>query len=194
MSIAPSKPLTADDLLDMPDGDRYELVDGQLVESTMSLESIWIATRISQTIGNHLDQHSLGMVFGDGATYQCFPDDPEMVRKPDVSFIRAGRMPPGQFQRGHCRIAPDLAVEVVSPNDYYAELTRKLEDYFSAGVRLVWVVEPETRLITVYENGGQLIRQFRQGDELTAGDVLPGFRVAVAELFPKTPPVTGKDS
>lgn len=189
MSIAPSKPMTAADLLEMAGGDQFELVDGQLVETNMSLESNWIATRIAQLIGNHLDRTPLGMVFGDGATYQCFPDDLEMVRKPDVSFIRSGRLPPGQFEHGHCRIAPDLAVEVVSPNDLHTDLTRKLEDYFSAGVPLVWVVEPELRLVTVYEQGGKSIRQVRSGEELTAGDVLPGFHVAVADLFPKTPPV-----
>lgn len=192
MSIAPPKPLTAADLLELPDGDQFELVDGQLVETSMSLESNWIATRIAQLIGNHLDQTSLGMVFGDGATYQCFLDDPEMVRKPDVSFIRAGRLPPGQFEHGHCRIVPDLAVEVVSPSDLHADLVRKLEDYFSAGIPLIWVVEPELRMITIYERGGKSIRQVRAGEELTAGEVLSGFRVTVADLFPKAPLGTKK--
>lgn len=185
MSIAPSELITAADLLEMPDGDQFELVDGQLVETRMSVESSWIAGEVHFHIRGFLAAHALGIVLPEGTTYQCFPDDPEMVRKPDVSFIRSGRLPPEQFEHGHCRIAPDLAVEVVSPNDLHADLVRKLEDYFSAGIPLVWVVEPEPRLVTVYELGGKSIRQVRTGEDLTAGDVLPGFRVAVAELFPK---------
>ncbi len=186
MSTA-TQALTADQLLELPDGDQYELVDGQLVETTMSLESNWIAGRILHRLSDYLDSRPVGLVFPDGATYQCFPDEPDMVRKPDVSFIRAGRLPPGQFEHGHCRIAPDLAVEVVSPNDLHTDLTRKLEDYFSAGVPLVWVVEPELKLITVYEQAGKSIRQVRAGEELTAGEILPGFRVPVTDLFPKQP-------
>jgi Uma2 family endonuclease len=184
MSIAPSQPITADDLLEMPDGDQFELVDGELVETPMSLEASWIAGRILQSLNNHLDQHRLGIAIGEGATYRCFPDDPEMVRKPDASFIRSGRLPQDQFEHGHCRIAPDLAVEVVSPNDLHTDLARKLQDYFSAGIPLVWVVEPELRLMTIYEQGGRSIRQVREGEELTAEELLPGFRVPVATLFP----------
>lgn len=179
------KPLTAADLLTMPDGDRFELVDGELLETSMSLESCWIAGEILYLLRCYLEAQRIGMVFGEGTTYQCFPDDPERVRKPDVSFIRDGRLPPGQFVQGHCRIAPDLAVEVVSPNDNHPDLMRKLEDYFSVGVLLVWVVEPDLRLITTYADGGRTMQRLRENDELTGGDVLPGFHCRVAQLFPK---------
>lgn len=194
MSIAPTKSITAEDLLEMADGDQYELVDGQLVETSMSMESSWIAGEVHFHIRSYLAANPSGMVLPEGTTYRCFPDDPDMVRKPDVSYLREGRLPPGQFEHGHCRIAPDLAVEVISPNDLHVDLTRKLEDYFSAGIPLVWVVEPELRLITVYEQGGQSIRQVRFGEELTMGELLPGFRVAVAELFPKAPSAARKES
>jgi Uma2 family endonuclease len=168
MSIAPGKALTGDDLLAMPDGDQWE--------------SNWITGRILMALSVHADKNSAGLVFGDGATYQCFLNDPEMVRKPNVSFIRAGRLPTNQFEHGHCRIAPDLAVEVVSPNELHIDLMRKLEDYFSAGVPLIWVVEPKQRLVTVYEQGGKSIRQVREGEELTAREILPGFRLS--RVFP----------
>lgn len=94
-------------------------------------------------------------------------------------------MPPDQFEAGHIQVAPDLAVEVVSPNDNHQDLMQKLEDYFSAGIPLVWVVEPELRSVTIYEQGGETIRRLREADELTGGDVLPGFRCVVGQLFPK---------
>jgi Uma2 family endonuclease len=185
MSIAESQRLTAEDLLTMPDGDRYELIDGQLVETSMSLESSWIAGEILHLIRLYLDSHPLGRVFPEGSSYQCFPDDRDRVRKPDVSFIRSGRLPAEQFTQGHCRIAPDLAVEVVSPNDLHEELMRKLEDYFDVGVSLVWVVEPDLRSVTVYESPGRTSQRLRDADELTGDPVLPGFRCRVEQLFPE---------
>jgi Uma2 family endonuclease len=188
MSIAERQRVTADDLLTMPDGERYELIDGQLVETDMSLESTWIAGMILRLIYQYLDSHPIGRVFPEGASYQCFPDDPNRVRKPDVSFIRHGRLSANQFQQGHCRVAPDLAVEVVSPNDLHEDLMRKLEDYFAAGVPLVWVVEPDLRCVTVYEAPGQTSRRLRETEDLTGGNVLPGFHCRVGELFPVEEP------
>jgi Uma2 family endonuclease len=188
MSIAERQRVTADDLLTMPDGERYELVDGQLVETGMSMESSWIAGMILRLIYLYLDSHPIGRVFPEGASYQCFPDDPNRVRKPDVSFIRMGRLSADQFQQGHCQIAPDLAVEVVSPNDLHEELMRKLEDYFAAGVPLVWVVEPDLRCVMVYEAPGRTSQRLRETEELTGGNVLPGFRCRVGDLFPVEEP------
>lgn len=188
MSIAPSKRLTAHDLLETPDGDQFEQVDGRLAETTMSMEARWIAGQILFRLNEFLAAAPRGIAVGEGATCQCFPDDPEMVHKPDVSFIRDGRLPREQFEHGHCRIAPDLAVEVVLPNDLHADLTRKLKDCFSAGIPVVRVVEPEQRLVTIYERAGWSIRHVREGDELTAEKALPGFRAPVADLFPRREP------
>ena len=115
--------------------------------------------------------------------YQCFPHDPKMVRKPDVSFIRAGRLPGDVLPSGFVRIAPDLAVEVVSPNDLAPELDEKLEDYQKAGVRLVWVIYPESRTVSVYRGDGSASR-LHQDDVLSGEDVIPGFRCEVGSLFP----------
>ncbi len=189
----PLPKLTADELLARPDGEQFELVDGELRE-TMSLESSWIAMEIGFLIRQYLETHRLGRVFGEAASYRCFPQDPERVRKPDVSFIRHGRLTQAQFEQGHCRIAPDLAVEVVSPNDLHQDLMGRLDDYFSAGVPLIWVVEPSLKLVTVYENAGRSTNMLRADEELTGGSVLPEFRCPVARLFPQPEPVAAPQS
>ena len=79
------------------------------------------------------EEHRLGCVWPSSNGYQCFPHAPELVRRPDVSFIRAGRLPGDELPKGHVRIAPDLAVEVVSPRDLAPKLDEKLEDYQKAG-------------------------------------------------------------
>ena len=98
--------ITPDDLLKMPDGERYELVDGQLVERNMSLRSSYIGARLSRLIGNFCEEHPLGWVLGADCGYQCFADKPKLVRRPDVSFIRLGRLPGEQLSQGLVRIAP----------------------------------------------------------------------------------------
>jgi Uma2 family endonuclease len=100
-----------------------------------------------------------------------------------VSFIRHGRLPGERIPRGDILITPDLAVEVVSPNDLYNEVDVKVSEYLDVGVSLVWVVNPEARTACVYRPGGTA-RRLRENDEIDGGDVLPGFRCRVAEFFP----------
>jgi Uma2 family endonuclease len=188
MSIAPTPTrFSADDLLRMPDGDRYELVDGNLVERTGGSESSWVGGHLSRILGNYCDEHHLGWVWPADNGFQCFADFPETVRKPDVSFLRYGRLPGEQLPKGFVPIPPDLAVEVVSPNDLVYEIDRKVQEYLEAGVSLVWVVNPDTNRVRVYQAGG-LVQELGPNDELTGKDVIPGFRYRVADLFPKPGP------
>jgi Uma2 family endonuclease len=115
--------------------------------------------------------------------YQCFPHRPGLVRRPDVSFVRYGRLPGEVLPKGWIKIPPDLAVEVVSPNDGADELDEELEDYQDVGVPLIWVIYPQSRTVTVYRDDGSVSR-LRESDELSGEDVIPGFRCAVRELFP----------
>src|SRR5947208_12087963 len=108
---------TPEDLLTMPDGEHYELVNGELVEKRMGTKSSWIAGEVQRRLGNFIETSRAGWVLPAEASYQCFPDDPKRVRRPDVSFIRRGRLPGEELPEGHTPIPPDLAVEVVSPND-----------------------------------------------------------------------------
>ena len=116
---APPKLFTPDDLLRMPDAVNYELVDGKLVERNMGMESSLIGMRIGHRLSSFVEDRRLGLLFGADAGYQCFPDAPDKVRKPDVSFIRSGRLP-GDLSRprvcGHLDDLPGLirdAIEIV---------------------------------------------------------------------------------
>lgn len=184
MSIIETKTrYTPEDLLSMEDAGGTELVDGELVESNMGFESSWVAMRIGRFLDTFCAQRQLGWIAGADAGYQCFPQFPGMVRKPDVSFIRLGRLPGEKPPKGHCPIPPDLAVEVVSPNDLAYEVDRKVQLYLSVGVRLVWVVNPDVRIVRVYRSDGSMI-ELREQDELSGGDVLPDFRCPIREIFP----------
>ncbi|MGH7200569.1 MAG: Uma2 family endonuclease [Planctomycetaceae bacterium] len=174
---------TPEDLLTMPDGDRYELIDGHLLELEMNAMSSLVGLKLNRRIDNFVEAHALGWAFQADCTYQCFPHRPGLVRRPDGSFIRRGRLPREQLERGHVRVSPDLAIEVVSPNDLAAELEAKILDYFLAGVRLVWVVYPESRTLIVHRPGGSMQR-LRERDDLCGEEVLPGFTCRIAELFP----------
>jgi Uma2 family endonuclease len=171
-----------EELLTRPDGDAYELVGGELVERKMGARSSFIAGRIFANLDRFCDDQRLGWVFPEGTSFQCFPDDRDKVRRADVSFIRFGRLPRELPPEGHIRIAPDLAVEVVSPNDLAYDVDGKVEDYLQAGVQLVWVVNPVTRTVRVHHPNGPGAT-LRADGELTGGDVLPGFRCPIRDLF-----------
>jgi Uma2 family endonuclease len=172
-----------EDLLTMPDGDRYELVNGKLVERNMSMLSSYIAGVVYALLFGFCRPKKLGWVFPEGTNYQCFEDDPSKVRKPDVSFIRLERLSPEQAAaRGHARLTPDLAVEVVSPNDLYYDVELKAQEWLDAGAKLVWVVNPATRSLTIHRADGTSLILHEQ-DELTGEDIVPGFRCPVRELF-----------
>ncbi len=176
--------MTPEQFLELPDWKRYELVDGELVEMPeISTESSVIAMLIGSILSEFVRSNRLGIVAGSDATYQSFPDDPSRIRRPDVSFISRGRLSREQYSRGHTRIAPDIAIEVISPNDDYENVDVKVEEYLSAGVRLVWVINPKAQVVMVH-HPDQPSSRLRIGDQLTGEDVLPGFSVAVAELFP----------
>ena len=149
MAIASTTQVTPEDLLNMPDSKSYELVDGQLVERKLGSESSWVGGRLLLRLGQFCEEHALGWVFPSDNGYQCFPHDPRKIRRPDLSFIRLGRLPGGVLPKGWTTIPPDLAVEVVSPHETSYELDKKLEDYRKAGVPLVWVINPNSRTVWV---------------------------------------------
>jgi len=182
--LDPPSTISPEEFLKLPERELYELVDGELVETLMSMEAAWVASQINRRLTAFVDEHQLGAVFTSDATYQCFPDSPGTVRRPDVSFIARGRLSEDQFSEGHCLIPPDLAVEVISPNDLLYALEQKVEDYRSAGVKLIWVASPKSRSITAYRPKKKPTH-FEAGDVLNGENVVPGFEVAVSELFPQ---------
>lgn len=182
---------TPEDLLTMPDGDNFELVNGRLVELHMGLLAGWVAGELIRVLGNHCHQHRSGWILpGGDAAYQGFPGSPRTVRKPDVSFVRHGRFEEDQLPGGYARIAPDLAAEVISPNDKYEEVDEKIEEYLRAGVRLVWIISPHNHTVRVHRLNGSST-SLRDNDELDGEDVVPGFRYPVRDLFPQPQTTTG---
>ena len=179
-------PFTADDLLTLPDAERFELVDGQLVERHMSFDSAWVGGEVHRRLANYGVETGHGWAFPEGASYRCFSEDRERVRRPDVSYIVRERLPQGPEAIGHCRICPDLAVEVISPSDVYYEIEDKIEEYLAAGVRQVWVVSPHSRSMVIHR-ADQSPLFLSSEAELSGDDLLPGFRCRVSELFPPRP-------
>ena len=171
-----------EDLLIMPDGEQYELVNGQLQEKAMSGLCSWVGLEVGARIRNFAVEHELGWAFGSDAGYQCFPDAPDKVRKPDVSFVAKHKLPNGPVD-GYLRVAPDIAVEVASPNDSLRDTDRKVEEYLAAGVRSVWLIDPNVRVVQIIRSDGTSQR-LRDADELSEPDILPGFRCHVRDLLP----------
>src|SRR5258706_2289602 len=174
---------TPDDLLNLPDEVNYELVDGNLVERNMGGTSSWVAMQIGHLLLTFIQRSKSGFVFGADAGYVCFPDAPGMVRKPDVSFIKSGRLPGDRTPEGHIPIAPDLAVEVLSPRDLAYDIERKVEECLKAGVREVWIVNPERRTVRI-QRADKTVQSLSENDSITGGNILPGFSAAVSEFFP----------
>jgi Uma2 family endonuclease len=179
--------ITPDEFEQMSGMDNFELIDGEPQEKIMGLESSLVQGRIVRLLGNWADTTGHGWVFESEAGYVCFPHRPKLVRKPDASFVRRGRFKDDQVPGGYGRLVPDLAVEVVSPNDEYREVEDKVNDYLLVAVPMVWVVNPPSRSVYVYMANGS-IRRLTADDELTGDPLLPGFRVRVADLFPAPTP------
>lgn len=174
--------MTAEDLLKMPDGGRcYELVKGELVEmSPPGGQHGRIAARLAARLLAHVEPRQLGQVVVESG-YRL-ESDPDTVRGPDVSFLRASRIPPEGLPTSFIPGAPDLAIEIVSPDDTVDEIHTKVDEYLAHGSQQVWVVHPATRTVTVFYADGAT-RRLRKDEILDGGDVIPGFAMRVEELF-----------
>ncbi|MFN7930090.1 MAG: Uma2 family endonuclease [Blastocatellia bacterium] len=156
-----------------------EEVAGQTEEKNMAgARHSGVGTRLIIKLGRYLEENEIGAVYGADATFKLGVRD----RLPDVSFISAARIPPDGEPVGSWEIAPDLAVEVISPNDVYDQVVGKVAEYFAAGVKQVWLISPEYKSVTVYHSPAQSIILF-EDEELAGEDLLPGFRCAVRDLF-----------
>lgn len=177
------KLLTIEEFERLPDDEsRTELVRGRLVrEPPAGMDHGRLANAIAFLITGFVRRHRLGEVFTADTGFVLFPDPPT-VRAPDVAFISRSRLPPPEETVSFGHLAPDLAVEIVSPSNTAVGILDKVEDYLDAGTRLVWVVEARRRSITVYRSRNES-RQLQEDDELAGYDVLPGFSVRVAEVF-----------
>lgn len=172
---------TATDLMNLHDDSyRHELVAGMIVSEPLPTHrrdrARW---RLERLLRAHAEASDLGEVFGE--TGYMLARDPDTVRGPDLSFVsreRLSNFDDGRFFTG----APDLAVEILSPSKPPGEIHAKVGDYLAAGARLVWVVDPERKVVTTYR---ELLKPGRLGstETLEGDDVLPGLSIALAAIF-----------
>ncbi len=173
---------TEQDVLDLHNrtGRLYELVDGVLVEKVMAFYESSVASVLIQLLKNFLDQHPLGIVTGEAGMMRLGSG---LVRIPDVSFLSWDQFPNRLLPRDPIpSLYPDLAVEVLSASNTATEMARKCQDYFDAGSRLVWLVDPPSRTVEVYTAPGQST-VLNESQSVDGSPVLPGFALSFREWF-----------
>lgn len=158
----------------------FELIDGVLVEKTVGAKESYLAAQVIMVLGAHVRKHGLGFVLGADGTLKILPN---MVRIPDVCFVPWEKLAKREIPEEPVPdLVPDLAVEVLSVGNTRGELARKLRDYFLAGVRLVWFIQPRDRIATVYTAPDRATK-LTASQALDGGDVLPGFTLPLKQLF-----------
>ena len=180
MATIPRRVATEQDLLAMPkDGQKYELVDGKIRVSPAGDRHSAVAAHVVALLFAFVRKPRLGHVFGADAGFRL---PSKNVRSPDASFVAAGRFPNDTVPDDFGDLAPDLAVEVLSPRDRPRHVLDKVGEYLEAGVRLIWVIDPRKARAVVYRSLSD-VRE-RAADEVLDGeDVLPGFRCALRDIL-----------
>ena len=190
LSLAPAvvddRPrLTVDEFFDLPDTSGLELIDGLAVEKHMSGLSSWIGGKVFVCLDAFAAEHG-GWAFADGTDFKCFGDpegDRRKIRKPDASYIRAGRLN-ALPERGAIRVPPDVVVEVISPGDTIQEYRDKLDDYRLGGVPIVWEIEPTRRCGAVLNLATGSRVEVAEDGRLDAGETVPGLTCSLATVLP----------
>ena len=178
---------TEQDLLDIEARENVhcELIDGVLVEKAMGFNESFLAIYLATLLNNFVIPRNLGIVTGEGGMMRLFPG---LVRVPDVAFVSAIHFPNGQLPREPIpSLVPDLAVEVLSKSNTVKEMKRKRGEYFDAGVKLVWIIDPRVRTIAVFQPGDEEPLILNEGQILNGAPVLPGFTLELTALFEKLP-------
>lgn len=176
-----ARAVTLEDVEHLHDEQRYDLIRGRLIAmSPASYRHGRIANGMNRRLGNYAVEH--GGVALAAETGFILARDPDTLLGPDASYLRPERATPDLPDDGYLPIAPDLAVEVLSPSNTRAEMAEKVDAYLAGGTALVWVVDPVRKLVTVYAPG-RTSRILGEGETLDGGDVLPGFSAAVSDIF-----------
>ncbi len=181
MSAMQKTKMSADELLAMvDDGFRYELVRGELVKMPPAgFDHGRIGGTVYRSLSQHVFRTGLGETPISDTGYQLADDH---VLAPDVSFVSASRVPSTGPPIGFFRGAPDMAVEVVSPSESEARVSRKTADYLLYGCKMVVVVRPRSQSVEVHMPGKETVT-LESGDVLDGGDAVPGWRMEVSEIF-----------
>lgn len=182
ISTKSTKYITVEELLRLPDdGFRYELVKGELRKMPPAgFEHGVLAIRIGSRLDQHVRLHDLGLVIAAETGFKL-ASNPDTVRAPDAGFVKKERLP-AELPKGYFPGAPDLAVEVISPDDTLVEVEEKIFDWFASGAKMVWVINPRHKTVKVYSSFTQ-VKVLVENDELNGEDLLPGFRYRISEIF-----------
>jgi Uma2 family endonuclease len=178
--------VTDEELLRAPrDGRKYERVDGEMRVSPAGCRHEGVGAALLARLWTFVHERRLGHVFGSSAGFRWRgrkADRPDNVRSPDVSFVAAGRLPDERWPVGFAPLAPDLAVEVLSPNDRPEDVLEKVGEYLANGTRLVWVIDPEKRTAVVYRRLTD-VRAISETETLDGEDVVPGFACPLKDVL-----------
>ncbi len=174
--------MNAQALLELPHGHlRHELIQGELIElAPAGHEHGRLAALITSSLLQHVLKNQLGAVYAAGTGFKL-ASDLDTVRAPDVAFVSAARLENVESS-GYFPGPPDLAIEIISPNDRHNEVREKVEMWLRYGVRMVVTLNPQTRTVTVYRSLNS-IRMIRGEGRLEGEDIVPGWVLPLAELF-----------
>ena len=175
------KDYSPEEFLSLPDSEGYELVDGHLVERNVSELSSCVGARIIYLLQVENEKAREARVYGADLSYKCFADRPKNYRRADVSLIRKSRIE-GLDNPGMMPIPADLVVEVLSPGDHVYDVNNKVERYLANGFGLVWVVDPEVKIVYVHRADGS-VTKLHENQPITGEAALPSFRCEVREFF-----------
>lgn len=178
-----SQSLTAEDLLQMPDdGFRYELVRGELKRMVPAGHQHGrMVLNFTTPLDQHVREHNLGRVYA-AETGFLLASSPDLVRAPDAAFVRRERLGEAGEVEGYWPGAPDLAFEVISPGDTYADVEEKVLDWLNAGTRMVVVINPRQHTVAVHRSLADIV-VLTEKDVFDGGDVVPGWKIPVRDLF-----------
>ena len=183
MTTTETRLLTADDLLRLySEGVRGELIRGVLCKTMPTgREHGRVAIKLAVALGNFVSPRKLGTLVGFRSGV-WLERDPDTVREPDIAFTSVDRLPLGEDVMGYAEVVPELVVEIASPSDSRREVNDKARMWLSHGVRLVWVVHPDTRTVDVHRPD-LAVTTLGEDDALDGLDVLPGFSCVVSTVF-----------
>jgi Uma2 family endonuclease len=174
--------MTDEELMQLPkNGCKYEYVHGELVMSPAGLIQEKVGTRLIYLISSYLEDNPVAEILGSNAGFRMPSGN---LRSPDISVVRLERLPDGEVPKGFGYFAPDLAIEVLSPNQTPASLREKIEEYFANGTQLVWLINEERRTVMVYRSPNDVLT-LNEPDTIDGSPVLPGFACRVSEIFKK---------
>jgi Uma2 family endonuclease len=179
----PARLITAEELSDYPDSRYLELVRGvpRVCEPPGGLHGL-LAGKIAARLLDHVERFGLGSVLVESG--YVLEREPDTVRGPDVSYISTSRLAPERIPIQFIDGAPDLAVEVLAPDDRWSDVEEKVREYLATGVRLVWIVDPRESRVTV-RYPDRPARSLTAHDVLDGEDVVPGFSLGLGDIFGK---------